>query len=489
MTPKLRTRLIVGAPIVAVATLMLGLRVGAGTAFQAAFVYAAPPGGEVNRETRFSWQIVTYLEDLGVRETIAAKKLHVIAETADGVSAQWNGESNEDGVAEAILTFPTRPDRVALVVSAFGEKEPLATGIVEVARLPKPAPVMMDYPLSSSKRAGSMGIDVWIDGGRLVVGSPTSVWVETHPAKIDLPSAETLGQREDLYWQAQPPPPAYELKATPEIGVRFDEKPVRRCKGYSELTATALGAAASTAFDVSVGDQKGTWFGTLPTAPGAFSIQVAPIIYTDETPLEKRGALLVAPNPRPVVYVEIDSEEGREYAAALPVKMDAKDPIPRALLDLPELHEGVHWIVASGDPRGAEKMTGATIAKGFTTTMRPKCEHCDTTCEVPLALAKRTPLTFPRVLAIDGIATRGARNRARHRQGLFIGLIALAAAALLEVLLLTAASREARAVLAAAEVEGVEQTTTKPPGGGLVVGLLVALLGFAFLAALMIAKA
>ena len=103
--------------------------------------------------------------------------------------------------------------------------------------------------------------------------------------------------------------------------------------------------------------------------------------------------------------------------------------------------------------------------------------------------AKHIAVAFPRTLAIDGIATRGAKNRARHRQGLFIGLLALGAASLLEVLLLTAASREARFALIVAENENAEQVTTKTPGGGLVVALLVALLGFALLAALMIAKA
>jgi hypothetical protein len=91
------------------------------------------------------------------------------------------------------------------------------------------------------------------------------------------------------------------------------------------------------------------------------------------------------------------------------------------------------------------------------------------------------------------MATRGAGNRSRHRAGLFIGLVSLFAAAVLEILLLTAASREARAALLLAELDGDEaqadRVTARSPGGGLVIGILVALLGFALLSALMIAKA
>jgi hypothetical protein len=54
-------------------------------------------------------------------------------------------------------------------------------------------------------------------------------------------------------------------------------------------------------------------------------------------------------------------------------------------------------------------------------------------------------------------------------------------------LLLTQAAREARLVLAAAESDEPQKTSAK--SGNLMVALLVALLGFAFLAALMVAKA
>ncbi len=204
--------------------------------------------------------------------------------------------------------------------------------------------------------------------------------------------------------------------------------------------------------------------------------------------------MLVAPNPRNVVYAEVDDDHGRVFAAALPVVVEQGDPVPRARLTIPGLANGLHWLVVSGEPRGAEHLAGAAIAKPFLVGASP--EFKERLCGLGPWLAQRPPTNgFPRWLALDGMQTRGAKNRARHRMGLVIGLGSLLLAAVLEILLLTAASREARAVMMLAEREGgapdedVGKVVTQAPGGGLAIAILVALLGFALLAALMIARA
>ena len=189
---------------------------------------------------------------------------------------------------------------------------------------------------------------------------------------------------------------------------------------------------------------------------------------------------------------EINDSEGRVLAAALPLTALPGEPLPVAHVPIPQsLAMGKYWMVASGDPRGAEKLSGATITRSFELYDGPRPRDEDPSRERATAIrgSRAIPPGFPRWLALDGIATRGAQNRARHRRGLFIGLFALGAAALLEVLLLTAAAREAKLVLAQADNENPERVTAKPPGGGVVVAILVALLGFAFLAALIVAKA
>jgi hypothetical protein len=450
---KHRTALVVAAPIVAVATLMVGLRVGAGEGFYAALVYGAHPGkGEPQP---YAFQLITYYEERGVREAVAMKDLAVEMRTVDGHEVHWKGESNEDGVAEVTFALPGHPSGVAFDARIAGEREPLAFGIVDLTQAPSRGPQSHDVRVRPSKNEGALAMDVFLESGRLVVGSPHDIWVRVDGGAT--------------------------IHAAPEIGLAFLVDDAKAdCNGYARFQATALGQAASTQFEATTEDgKKGVWFGTLPTAPGAFSIQLPPVLGESM----KREAIVIAPNPRKVAYVEVDDVEGRAWAAALPLAAEPGDPLPRAHVPLGDLPEGDYWLVASGDPRGAERMTGATIAKRFRVSKGPSTPACDAALASAQILAPPTP----RWLAIDGIATRGAKNRARHRTGLYIGLLALGAAALLETLLLTQAAREARLVLAAAESDEPQKTSAK--SGNLMVALLVALLGFAFLAALMVAKA
>ena len=114
-------------------------------------------------------------------------------------------------------------------------------------------------------------------------------------------------------------------------------------------------------------------------------------------------------------------------------------------------------------------------------------------CSAGPYLAQQSAPTAKRWTALDGLPARSAKNRFRHNLGMAIAMISLLAAAILETLLLVAASREARITLQLAELEEedkpTEAVTAKPPGGGLAIALLIAILGFALLAALLVAKA
>jgi hypothetical protein len=469
-----RMILIIVAPLVSVATLMLGLRVGAGNTVHSATVFAAPPGRAptAGAPVPFTWQILTYLEDRGVRETIGGVRLEVLARSK-GHEARWSGTSNEDGIAEAVLALPdfATNDPVDLEVRTPGEARPLAEGRVEWKDVPwgrDREDADNHTSARPSKREGAIGIDVFVEGDRLVVGFDTPVWAHlVAPAPLDA-----------------------SLRVTPESALRvLSEEPKVGCDGWAEIAAVAEGHVAGMQLDAKSKDGRtGVWFGALPVAPGAFFVG-APRFVPAGRP---ETAVLVAPNPRTVVYAEIDDERGRVFAAALPVKSDPGDPVPRAHLPIPVLAPGLHWLVVSGEPRGAEHLAGAAIAKPFLVGgadgVRP-----NEACSVGPWLARRPPvLGFRRWLALDGMATRGAKNRASRQLGLAIGLGSLLVAAILEVLLLTAASREAReALFVAAEGEDDERerVTRKAPGGGLAIALLVAMLGFALLAALMIAKA
>jgi len=471
LTPRRRTALVVLAPLVSVATLMIGLRIGAGHAVKAASVFAAPPGKPPapGAPTPLAWQILTYLEDRGVRETVAMPDLTVIARSK-GKEARWTGASNADGIAEASLAIPdlSPGDPVEIEVHAAGEREPLARGTVDTQRVSW-SPVLDPERAAArpSRSEGAIGIDVVVEGESLVVGSETSVW-----ARVTVPDGD---------------PARVSLEVTPEPGLVVGGRPKVSCGGWAELRVTAQAHVVGLRIDAKDDTRRGVWFGALPVAPGAFFVSAPRFVPEGKS----ETAVLVAPNPRDVVYAEVNDERGRVFAAALPLRTEAGDPVPRARFEMPPLAPGLHWIVVSGEPRGAERLSGATIAKPFLVGGAPDVRP-EEACSLGPWLARRPASGFPRWLAVDGMATRGAENRARHRAGLFIGLVSLAAAAILEVLLLTAAAREARATMLLADLEDHDsaraRVTAKPPGGSLVIGLLVAVLGFALLAALLIAK-
>jgi hypothetical protein len=182
-------------------------------------------------------------------------------------------------------------------------------------------------------------------------------------------------------------------------------------------------------------------------------------------------------------------------AAALKVKVETGDATPRATFALPPLAPGLHWLVVSGEPRGAEHLAGAAVAKTFfvgTDVPGEAGVDVKNSCSIGPWLAQRPAPGFGRWVALDGLPARSASNRRRHTLGLVIGLVSLAAAGILETLLLVAASREARVALQLAELDdddpAAAKVTARPPGGGVVMAVLIAVLGLALLAVLLVAK-
>lgn len=501
---RLRSVLKIGAPLVAILTLMIGLRIGAGEAVRAAVVFGAPlahpaPDGK----TRLAWQILTFVDDRSVKETIPIAGLSVIARS-NGHEAHWSGASNGDGVAEVGLEMEGLAfgDPIDLEVRAAGEKTPLAVGRAAWGEPQKERSTAAPTGGSArpTVRNGIVGLDVVVEGERLVAGFPTSVWVRatTPPgmANVGLP-----------------------IEADPEPGLlvaKENEKATTCGGGWAEFPMTAqahvtgsafvayrpkageAGAGADAGADAGAGagadagagagrHPVGRWFGALPVAPGAFFISM-PRVLEEKKP---QTAVLIAPNPRDVVYAELDDTRGRVVAGALKVATEAGDPTPRARFELPPLAAGVYWLVVSGEPRGAERMAGAAVSKTIVIGDVPGINVHDA-CTVGPWLAQRPATGFPRWIALDGLPKRSEENRSRHLIGLLIGVLSLFAAGILETLLLIAASREARVSLQLAELDeddpSAARITAKTPGGGVVVAILIVVMGLALLAVLLIAK-
>jgi len=503
-----RTLLKIGAPLVAILTLMIGLRIGAGEAVRAAVVFGAPEGHAApNGSTRLAWQLLTFLDDRGVKETIPMKGIEVVARSK-GHEARWKGASNADGVAEVSLEMEGLAfgDPLDLEVRVEGEAKPLASGPATWG--PKQADRSTSATNAATARPtvrnGIVGLDVVVEGGRLIAGFPTSVWVRaTTPAGMA--------------------PNSLVLEAEPEPGLLTGREKATPCaSGWTEFPMTAqahvtgsgftarraapgagasadvdAGASKDASADAGAGTPKhpaGRWFGALPVAAGAFFIR------TPSTLEENKPAtvVLIAPNPRDVVYAELDDTRGRVVAAALAVATEAGDPTPRARFELPPLAPGLYWLVVSGEPRGAEHMAGAAVSKAIlvgdgTAGLSPDAAvNVHDACIIGPWLAQRQATGFPRWVALDGLPARSAENRFRHTVGLLIGVLSLLAAGILETLLLVAASREARVSFQLAELDeddpSAQKVTAQPPGGGVVMAVLVAVLGLALLAVLLIAK-
>ena len=483
-----RTILKITAPLIAVLTLMLGLRVGAGEAVRAAVVFGAPPGRPgPSGKTPLAWQLLTFVDDRGVKETVPMTGLAVVARSK-GREARWTGASNKDGIAEIGLEMEgvVYGDPIDLEVRIDQEAAPIASGRVTWGGAPRadrdPA-VTTATAARPTVRSGAVGVDVVIEGERLIVGFPTPLWVRVTPP----PGMAAAGLM---------------VEAATEPGLLAERETATTCgAGWAEFAMTAQAHVVGSGFvaRATAGDDgrpSGKWFGALPVAAGAFFVSMPRSIPA----AEPTTAVLIAPNPRDVVYAELDDTRGRVAAAALAVGVEAGDPTPRARFALPPLTPGLYWLVVSGEPRGAERLAGAAVAKaivvgdgtaglgesGTTVNVRDSCS-------VGPWLAQRPAPGFPRWVALDGLPARSAANRFRHLLGLLIGVVALLAAGILETLLLVAASREARIALQLAELDEddpqAKKVTAQSPGGSLVMALLIAVLGFALLAVLLIAKA
>ena len=177
------TILKIGAPLVAIVTLMIGLRIGAGEAVRAAVLFGAPLGRPApNGKTRLAWQLLTFLDDRGVKETIPMKGIEVVARSK-GHEARWKGASNADGIAEVSFEMEGLAfgDPLDLDVRVENEKAPLAAGSATWG-VPSGERSTSSTNAAAARptvRNGIVGLDVVVEGGRLIAGFPTSVWVRT----------------------------------------------------------------------------------------------------------------------------------------------------------------------------------------------------------------------------------------------------------------------------------------------------------------------
>lgn len=445
---------LVVVPFVAVMALALGLRIGARDDFDAAVVRAAPQG---KGQTTLAWQVMIVREKQGVQET-AALAIHVTAR-ANGKTATANATTNADGVAELALGLGVihTGDSVELRVTDDAGRV-LAEGASVMTAPPRPA--VERRWVQPSKREGRVGVDVTLRAGRLAPGHTGVGWVRLTDQALHTSLKGAT------------------LSLTPELGLTATATGASCDDGWTRIDLMPLAHVVGVTIDARYRVDEGTWYGALPVAAGALIAEVPNRAH--EGPLSFD---VVAPGSQSHAYVEVDDDQGRVFSAVLP--LSGGDGVPRAHVTTPPLSAGLVWVVTSGEPSGAETLSGATLA--WPVRVGGEEQPCDGATDSGFV-----PGGFPRWTAIDGRIAEEQRGAERHMRGVTVGVGALAIAAVLETLLLLASARRTSRELAqlAEDADAPALAATGKRGAiDLAVALLLLLLGLCLLASFVMWRA
>jgi hypothetical protein len=431
----------------------LGLGLGAHGGSRAAIVVGAQAS---DAGTGVTWQVAAFDEEHGIRTPRAHAPIALIAR-GFGVAAEWRGETNADGIAEALLRVP----RTALHLEVLEGAATLAAGDVE----PDPEDLTYDrlFPprkgaswMPFARRTGPIVLDVAVLGGRAAPGFPAIVCVRASDAVTHDPVAGA----------------SIEVVRDPSIAASLGGR--TDSAGWATLRVTPAGLAIELELRAQGRGAKdvGDWVGGLYAAPGGAEIATR-ARWAPDDPI----ALEIAtPTARRTAYVEIDDRRGRAWAAALDLEA-APDGSGHASVVAPRLAPGVYWAFVASDPGGAGALgPGVTVRPFFVASTddealakgmgcEPRRDVRESAGALFPCLALDQPTPAPRRVVIDGTVAQRVLQARRRARGLALALSAIAIAALLEVTLLVRSSARARGRL-----------------GSLLVGVLVALLGFALLA-------
>ncbi|MGH7434239.1 MAG: hypothetical protein ACRENE_01025 [Polyangiaceae bacterium] len=476
--------LTVGTPVVAIATVGLGLEIGAKRALRAALVYAAPPA---RGASTVSWQIVVSDEQGPIREPVDHADLDVVLD-AGGRSSRWHGATNDDGVAEMTVEPPSPVPGTHTVLEARSGGVVLARGDVQPAPLPPRLPAASPWT-RFTRRDGVLEVDVAVLGERVAPSMASSVWVRVRDAMTHAPAAHIVVTPLD--------DPSIEhfslLQDSPgdAVAPRFA---LTDSRGWAEVGVTPVGLAVSFAVYANAGDPDsrdkriGKWVGGLTASPGAPRIRVS----SRESPDEDLHVEIIAPLAHQVAYLEIDDDTGRAWAKAVDL-VRSSDGTAVGEVRGPQLRPGLYWAISAGDPVGASALGPGTLARPFFVARTDEealsfgrdPDACalshdvrETTRAVDTCLAMAVASPVPRWVALDGFASARARDASRRAWGLAVALGGVAIAVVLEALLLLRSEAVARA--------SWNEVPVDLRRGSVAVAVLTGLLGFALLAAFVV---
>jgi hypothetical protein len=475
---KVERWLLALTPAVALATVALGLRLGAPRSQRGAVVYAAP--APLHAPTRAS-SLFVFGDEGGSREPLELLPLQVVARTAKG-ETRWLGVTDDDGVAEVVLPVGLPPSPTRLTVTTGSTV--LASG--DIAEQPPSTAARPPAPwMPFVRREGPIVIDAALVGERAAPGFPATIWVHATARETGKPVARATIQLEG------------DESLTPPMASGTTD-----AAGWASLVTTPVGLALTVTIHArgqpgsgAGPETPGEWVGPFPMAPGAARIETR----ARWKPDEEIEIVLTEPIAWRDAYVEVDDARGRAWATTASRGVPRPDGGVMLGVHVPPLAAGLYWAVASAAPFGGTEGETRTAYRAFfvarsddaalglgtdvqACTGPADAVDAERTLGRCLALSARTPVE--RWLALDGFAGIRARDAVTRARGLRIALGGLLVAALLEAALLLGGAARARVRL---DEEGRGNGTA----GGMAasrawtvtVTVLVALLGFALLAA------
>jgi hypothetical protein len=485
---KIEKWLLVLAPAAGLATVALGLRLGAPSTQRAAIVYAA--AAPLHDHVR-ALSIEVFRDQGGVREPVAGLPVDVEADAIDRAAhgRGCRGTTNDDGVIECVVNVGVPPFLREVAVyepdrARYGEYLASGTPVERHAEVLSPPAPWLPFV----RREGEVEIDAVLVGERAAPGFPATIWVRA----LDRDTRRALaGASVEFEGDAS---------LTPAVA-----KGTTDARGWASIGVTPLGLAvtvtlrarARRAMPADGPEILGEWVGPFPMAPGAARVDTHPRWSPDE-PIE---IALTEPIAWRNAYVEIDDARGRAWATTVSGGAARGDGTTVTGLHPPALAPGLYWAIASASPFGATEGEGRTAYRAFFVAASDEAalalgtspEACAAPSDVRdaaralgpcLALSARPAIE--RWEALDGFDALSGVDRGRRRIGLRIALFGLLAAALLEATLLLQGA--ARACVRWA----IDGGAPVPAGRNAVsrlwtvaVTMLVALLGFALIAAVL----
>ena len=253
--------------------------------------------------------------------------------------------------------------------------------------------------------------------------------------------------------------------------------------GWARIDASARIYNAALGLRAKLADgRSGKWYGALPIATGATRADPPDVVKGD-------GAALVVEG-RTTVYAEIDDAEGRAFGGW--AKLPGIWAVGRRSSFLRSLRG------SSGSSRRASR-----AAPRSWTSRRSRDRSSSRGRRCPQGRRRATIRApsrptfalhpaggFRRWTALDGFVARKDANGSRRKRGITIGLTALGVASVLELILLLQVARSGRKLKADAfaDIDESVALMKRSSAVSVVIGVLLAMLGFGLLAAILLLR-